>query len=253
MPAGVLPLSERLRSGFRFLRSLAVAQAAIGILVLPFALTLAPLQTALVVVGILAYAFAKVHRFRTADGALKQMRFEERFFRQHLDEQTLRDCLARSEHLWDDSHTLRGLRGVQTVALPMLLSREERIRLIQRKFHAAFLKLVPSRIEPEVTIPAAAFGYLLFAEQLGGSLWTTMFLIAVLAALLMEAAKFGLASRVRRQLASFERALSVWALAQEHLFRKEPSAPRPYRHHLYYRSEPVFSIRRAIHLRRAQF
>lgn len=254
MPAGVLPLSERLQSDFRFLRSLSISQVVIGVLALPYAFALEPLQTAIVIVLILVYAAAKVVQFVRMDRTLKQLRLEDRFFRQHLDESMLLDCLRRSEHLWDDSHTLRGLRGVQTLSLPRLLSKDEKRGLVQRKYHAVFRSLIPSRIAPEVFIPAFGFGVVVMGAVGGGTLVATMFIVSIAAALVMELVRIYRVLVVRGRFQSFERALSTWTLTRASLFKPDArSAKRPYRHQLLYRTEPVFSIKRALNLRRAQF
>jgi hypothetical protein len=252
MPAGVLPLSERLLHDFRFLRSLATSQIAIGVLVVPYALSLTPLQTALAAVGILAYGGLKYQRYHQAHQALKQLRLEERFFRQHLDEETLRDCMRRSEHLWDESHTLRALRGSQSMMLPKLLSREEKVRLVQDKFHATFRNLIPSRVHPEVFAPILAAFAAISARGDAPGLGTTMFLVGAVAAILMEAGYTHRVQRLRSRFKSYERALSIWTLAHDFIF-KTTSPARGYRHTLLYRTQPVFSIRRAVNLRKARF
>jgi hypothetical protein len=252
MPAGVLPLSERLRSDFRFLRSLNVAQMVIGLLAVPFAFTLTAVPTVLVLILILAYAGTKVHRYTILEKTLSQMRLEERFFRQHLDEETLSSCMDRSEHLWDDSHTLRGLRAVRSLPVPSLISREEKVKLVQRKYHNAFRALIPSRIAPEAVVPALALAIIIFGLH-EATMWASMLVTGVIAALLLEGTRFHRVLRLRRRFDSFERALSAWTLGQTFLFRTDDVPHRPYRHRLLYRSEPVFSIRRALNLRRAQF
>lgn len=252
MPAGVLPLSERLRRDFRFLRSLATSQIAIGALAVPFALSLAPLQTALVALGILAYAGFKVQRYSHAHQALKQLRLEERFFRQHLDERTLQDCMRRSEHLWDESHTLRALRGSQSMMMPLLLSREEKVRLVQDKFHATFRNLIPSRVNPEVIAPIVAAVVAVATRSDAPGLSTTMFLVGAVAAVILEGAYTERVHRLRARFLSYERALSIWTLAHDSLFRTTSPA-RGYRHTLLYRTQPVYSMRRAVNLRRARF
>ncbi len=76
------------------------------------ALSLPPVQGALLIAGVLVLAARALHHAYTSHRAVKQLRLERRFVRHGPDAASLRRCLRQGGHLWQHSHTFRGMRRI---------------------------------------------------------------------------------------------------------------------------------------------
>lgn len=242
MPAGVLPLSDRICRDFRILRMMSIAEATIALVCVPV-VVLYTSSSHWILLGVISlYAARKIWQFVRNDRVVKQIRLEERFFRQQMDGSTLARCVRRSEHVWDDSRTLRGLRAILARPLPRLLSQSEKTHLVQQKYHRVFRSLRPAMVRLDILVPLATGAWLLRQSfPTDPPRWVSLVIVAVAALALLELAEIKLSFNLRQRFASYERALSAWTLDRSDiasLFIK----PRPgYRHDLLYRADPLYT------------
>lgn len=208
---------------------------------LPFAIVYAHGHRWLVGGAIALYAGRKIAQFVRTDRALKQIRLEERFFRQQMDGATLLRCIRRSEHLWDDSVTLRALRGMAARPLPRILSEEEKTRRLAQNFHAHMRPLAPPLIRMSGLLPVIGLIWLLTDTPAGDPrAWFSLSIAGLLILIVLEVLQFRTARALKQLFGRFERGLGRWAIP--HLERLEPGRPTAqYRHDLLYRDDPVYS------------
>lgn len=244
MAAGVLPLSYRICRDLRLLRIISISAATIAAVSFPFAFVYGGSYRWLFALAIGSYTARKIAQFLRNDRVLKQIRLEERFFRQQMDGPMLGRCVRRSEHLWDDSLTLRGLRAVLARPIPRLFSETERSRQVQEKYHAVFRKLRPAIVTADLLLPIGGIMWLAVRSlPLDPPVWLSLAIAALVALTVLEIGRIRAALLVRKRFESYERALSLWTLGHADIPTLFNTPRRSgYRHELLYRADPVYSV-----------
>lgn len=248
MAADVLPLFNRIGRYIRTIRATNLAQAAITATALPIVFVYASQNRALLAMAILLYGWLKIRQYIRTDRSAKQIRLEERFYRQQMDGPTLRRCADRSDHLWDDSLALRAVRGFVSQPPPRILSSYVKIGRLAREFSVHLGTLVPRVFSPAALIPAAIVVWLLVGFSTADApRWMSMSIAALVIVGGLEILQIRVVRRTRVLVDHVTHALGSWAFD---LLGDDPgeSTPSPsYRHELLYRADPVYSAGIATH------
>lgn len=234
---------HQLCQAYRRLRFVAVALAVIAAASLPFIALSTRLVSAsiVLVLGLAAYAAAKVYVAVKYTRAGKQLRLEERFLRDLPRGEKLAALLRHDHHLWSSSRLWMGLRSVLTHPLPHLLLVDEKRRRIERHFRRAIRGLQPRAFNWHLV---GMLGMILLWDLTrtvdgasGGLLTVVGGAFAVILAL--EAVQTGIQWALGHQFEQLEKALCEWTLY--HRFEQGvTSRDKSYTHQLLYQARPWF-------------
>ncbi|MFW5973554.1 MAG: hypothetical protein ACOCTG_06140, partial [Bacteroidota bacterium] len=233
---------HRISRDYRLLRAITAVQAMAALVALPLLALGSSIAGWLAAIIGGVFVVRKVRQSRRNDLLDKQIRYEARFFRQQMDERTLVQCLRRSEHLWDASCTLRGMRAVFTKPIPRLLPSSEKKALLRQRYRMAFRGLIPPRITPDVLVPVAGVAWIFqatFPAELSSGL--LILGIVVAAMVLLELATIVVAHDIRTRFRGYENELFRWTLDRMHVADIVTPTTPTYRHEVLYRSEPMFA------------
>lgn len=195
-----------------------------------------PLVLLLVLGG---YLQRKVRRVLWARHAVKQLRLEEQFVRHGPAPEDVLTCMRRYNHLWTQSLTLKGLKGLRKNHPAASLPAPARQARVGQHYTQAFESLRPSRVPADlIWLAAVGLLWLWFApEALLQTMTPPVFvgLALLLVILVAEAVQAILCADVRDGIAHVADLLSTWTLtpAFETLFAVHA---KPYRHTALYRS-----------------
>ena len=242
MAAEVLPLFDRIGRYLRVLRASTLGQSTISALALPVVLIYGMQYRWILALIIAAYTGLKIRRFLKTDRALKLIRLDERFFREQMDEETLRRCAGQTNHLWHQSISLHAIRSIINRPLPRILSRKEKIARVNRRFQRYLKPVIPRTYAPEAVIPVVLLVWVFVSHGSSGPDLRISLSIAIL--LIISGLEVLIISRSRGMKSLLDRItpqLSEWALDAVGRYEEAAQEGAPYRHDLLYHADPVYS------------
>lgn len=239
MDPGLLPLTQRILHQYGLLRLFNLAAAGVAAVCMMAVGSTSTWPSPVLLVLLTGLLVSKIWQFMRNDRALKQIRLEERFLRQPLDPDLLRRCLSRSEHVWDDSCTLRGLRAVLVKPLPRLMPQREKIEFVRRKYHRVHQRLLPTRAQLGVIVPLFVLAHIVSDSTLAAR--PSIAVVVVLALAALEVAQLRTTWLLHGRFRQYENALSRWTLSRPEFQNILAPPVKSYRHDLLYRAAPLFS------------
>ncbi|HET6568177.1 MAG TPA: hypothetical protein VFG50_09445 [Rhodothermales bacterium] len=189
------------------------------------------------------YLWKSWGRFQELTRVARQLRMEELFLQQNLNQVQLRQCLQHRDHLWSSSLVLQGLRGVLSHPLPHLLTPDERAERLRIYFHRVLFTLRPASLHAEWLLPPVACTTAVLVAG-AGHLTDASVLFPISAALSvcfvsLVTAQIVLVRLFRREFTAAELALGDWT-QEAKLSNVMLDRRKLYAHTLLYEAQPWF-------------
>jgi|GEM_PF-5474834 len=248
MLASIITRTVVLRRTYQRLSRVALAGLTGIILFFPLLLTLPFSFRAGIVVAFsaTAYLVRKIWVIRSAFGAIKQMRMENRLLRVNQTAPHLTLPLASEGHLWHQSRIVLGFRSTINPLTQSEPLNSEPISSNQ-SFHAAFRRLRPARWNLDVMLLSFPIMLLWLVNSVYPlvppvPLPLILALLGCLLIILSENLQSNLNLILRRTLSRVENDLGVWSTSKL-ISVGESRASCAYKHKVVYRATPWFNRR----------
>ncbi len=194
----------------------------------------------LLIPALAGYLQRKVRRILWARRVLKQLRLEEQFVRHSPTPEHVLTCMRRTNHLWTQSLTLKGLKTLAADQPALSLPNSTKQARIHQHYTRSFIPLRPARLPADlIWLTTVGLLWLWFVpEALLAPMPALVFagMTLLLLILTAEVIQAILGADLRDSFSPFATLLSTWTLAHDFETAFATTREKPYRHTALYRS-----------------